>query len=107
MKNTAYILLAFSTSSLFAQQSYADTSVFISGNAEGSHSNVNVQNEIHSSTTQNSTSNTHTSVHIETNGNVQDYNSDNPDDVHIQSNDGNAKVNITNNMNNNITISPF
>jgi len=69
-----------------ANQAFADTS------------------ETHITTT---SSRCQTSVHMETNGQAQDYNSSNcGDNVHLQSGNGNSTVNITNDVNSNITITP-
>lgn len=105
MKIAAYIFLIFFIASFFAaQDSYATTTVHITSNGSGADSNVNIQNSVNSSSYSSSSSNSHTTVHMETNGKVQDYNSDNAGEVHMQSDDGNAKVDITNNAQNPVTI---
>lgn len=82
---------------------YAETSVNISNNGSGASSDVEIHNSINSSNSSSNTSNSHTSVRIETNGVVKTYESDNGGSVHIESDDGTAKVNINNN---NSTVTP-
>jgi len=69
-------------------------------------SEVSIQNNVNASSNTTSTNTTHTSIHIESNGQVQDYNSDNGGDVHMQSGDGHARVDITNHINSANTVSP-
>jgi len=76
---------------------FAETNVNVSGNGEGSHTSVSVTNNVNSTSNSTTTSNSKTHVRIETNGEVKEYNSENGGSVHIESDDGTAKVNINNN----------
>ena len=80
---------------------HAITEVKIEGNGEGSSSHVEVHNEVNSSSSNTSTTTdgTRTHIRIETNGKVKEYDSDKPEDVTIQSEDGSAKVHINNSGN--------
>lgn len=76
---------------------FAETSVDISNNSNGSNSSVNISNTVNSTSTNTSSSTTKTNIRIETNGKVKTYESDNAGSVHIESDDGTAKVDINNN----------
>jgi hypothetical protein len=52
-----------------------------------------------SSSNQSSSSSTKTHIRIETNGKVKEYNSDQPGDVTLQSDDGSARVHVNNSDN--------
>lgn len=94
MKVFTYILLGIFLTFLVTVSAYADSS-----------STTTIINN--SSNNQSSSSNCHTSIHMETNGQVQDYNSDNCGNVNMQSNNGNNSVRISNNSNSNNNITPF
>ena len=96
MKVFTYILLGFFLTFILTHSAYADS---------GSIVNVYQSSTSNSSITSNSSS--HCTIHTESNGNVQDYNSDNCNDVHISN--GGSTVNINNNAdtgNNAITLFP-
>ena len=76
----------------------ADNSVNISNNGDGANSNISIHNEVNSNTQSNSTSETHTSVRIESNGSVKSYDSDKPENVDMQSDDGHTQVHISNSI---------
>lgn len=80
----------------------ADTTAHISDNGAGAKSSVNVNNSVSSTSNQSSTSQNHTSIRIETNGQVKTFESDTPGNVHLESDDGSSLVDI----NNNITPAP-
>lgn len=106
MKKTAKLFSLFSLlilSHFAAKQTLANVSVNISGNGAGSTSHVNVQSSTTSNSTSSNNSNTSTHIRIENNGEVKTYDSQNGEDVSIQSSDGNAKVNISNKVNTNST----
>lgn len=88
--NSFFIILAISL--LFplfiSQPAFAQTEVSVSSNGDDSSSHVSVNSNA------TSTSNTH--IRIEQNGEVQEYHSDKPEDVVIQSEDGKAKVSVQN-----------
>lgn len=85
MKTFPYILLGIFLIFIVTANAYADTSV------------VNVQSTVNSSSTTTSNSSSHCTIHTESNGNVQDYNSDDCNNVHITN--GGSSVNINNNTN--------
>jgi hypothetical protein len=64
-------------------------------NSVHAESNVTSKSSI-SSSVQSSSSSTKTHIRIETNGKVKEYNSDQPGDVTIQSDDGSARVHVNN-----------
>lgn len=100
MKKALLALSEFFCAFIFiASAVYANTDVNISGNTTGSNSKIEVHNTINSSSNTSSTTNSHTNVRIETNGQVKTYESDNPGNVNIQSDDGTAKVHINNSSN--------
>jgi hypothetical protein len=74
----------------------ADSTVNISSNTTGSNSHVEVHDTTNTTNTNTSENSGYTSVRIETNGNVKTYESDTPGSVHIESDDGTAKVDINN-----------
>ncbi len=91
--STLVLLLASTSPSL------ASTSVKIEGNEGNASAKVSIQNNFNSTGTSTNTVDTHTKVRIETNGEVNEYESSNGEDVTIESSNGNAKVNITNKSN--------
>jgi hypothetical protein len=101
MKNTAIFSVLLILASILTVQTHAETTVNVSGNGD---SEVSVHSSVNSSNTNTSTSNSHTTIHMETNGKVQDYDSDNPGNVHMQSDDGNTTVNVTTNTGNNTIV---
>jgi hypothetical protein len=92
MKKIIVFLSVFVFTLFLTHISFADTT----GNAS---STVNIVNNVNSTNSTNSTSQTsgHTSIRIETNGNVKTYESDTPGSVHLQSDDGTSTVDIDNN----------
>lgn len=94
MKHAVIFLLLLVFSVSLAKQSYADTQ-------------VNIHTMVTTSTNATSTSNSHTTIHMETNGKVQDYDSDRPENVHMESEGGNNIVDIQNNSTTTIVISQF
>jgi hypothetical protein len=88
MKNTTIFLILFIALVSLTAQSYADSS-------------VSVNTVVTSSSSTTSNSDCQTSVHIETNGQVQDYNSSDCNNVDVQSNNGNSTVHMTNNTGSN------
>lgn len=72
----------------------AETNVDISNNGGESKTNVEINTTTGSSNT--STPNSHTKVRIESNGKVTTYESDKPENIDLQSEDGTAKVSIKN-----------
>ncbi|MCL4385597.1 MAG: hypothetical protein M1326_04695, partial [Cyanobacteria bacterium] len=78
------------------------TNIDVSNNGANSQNTVNVEtntggNTINGQSVSKSTSKPHTSIKINTNGVEKTYESDQPGDVNIQSDNGNVKVNIKNN----------
>jgi|SRR5579859_4899437 len=96
MKEAVIFFIILSIFSVFAGETNADSS-----------SSVTVNNSVNSSSHTDSTSNCHTTVHMETNGKEQNYESGDCGDVHIQSNNGDSTINVTNKSNaNTITSTP-
>jgi hypothetical protein len=93
-KSRQIFLLVILLSTITSLTAYADSSVNISNNSTGSNSHVEIHSTTNTSDVSNSTG--HTSVRIETNGNVKTYDSDNPGSVHLESDDGTSKVDINN-----------
>ena len=73
-----------------------NNSVNVSNNGSGSTSNVQIHNSVNASNTSSSTNNTSTHIRIETNGQVKEYDSSQPGDVNIQSDDGTSQVHVNN-----------
>lgn len=85
----------------------ATSNVSITNNSDSSSNNVNVYNKVGTSQSTDNSSQTNTHIRIEQNGKVQEYNSDKPGDVVVQSEDGNSRVEVNNKTNGeNIVITP-
>lgn len=76
--------------------------IFVSSVQANTETNVQVNTTTNSTNV--STTNNYTKVRIESNGKVTTYESDKPEDIDLQSEDGTAKVSIKNG--NSITITP-
>ena len=99
-KTSFEIILILGLILISSKNSFADvnTTVNISNNGANSKNTVNVETNTGGNTVLGqSTSETKTNIRIETNGQVKTYNSDKPEDVNIESDNGNIKVNIKNN----------
>lgn len=77
-----------------ASSADAETNVDISNSGGNTKTNVEINTNTNSS--ENSTNNSHTKVRIESNGKVTTYESDKPENIDLQSEDGTAKVSIKN-----------
>lgn len=90
-----YILLAVTLPLLMPHKTYAyESSVHVESEGD-SHATVNIQSSTNS--TSNSTTDVQTSIRIKSNGQVKTYESNKAEDIKIESNDGNSKVEIKNN----------
>lgn len=75
----------------------ANTDVVVSNNGAGSRSEVNIKNEVNTTTsTSTNNSDVKTDIRIETNGEVKEYHSTGDDDVTVESSNGNNRVQVTN-----------
>ncbi len=80
------------------QVAHAENSVNVTNNTStGSNTHIVVNSNVNSSTTNTSTVNSNTKVHIETNGEVKDFNTSGDESVDWQSSDGKSSVKINNN----------
>jgi hypothetical protein len=85
---------------LLPKSTYANVNVNISNNSSGSNSQVNIKNEVNSTTnTGSNTSNTKTDIRIETNGEVKEYHSTGNENIKIESGDSKNSVKINNIIN--------
>ncbi|MDP2649374.1 MAG: hypothetical protein Q8P10_00865 [bacterium] len=73
------------------------TDVNITANGTNVKSNVSVQNNVNSQSS--NEEKTQTDIIINTNGNVKEYHSDKNESVNIQSEDGTVKINVNNKSN--------
>ena len=94
-KAVSIVTLTLLSGLLTSSNALASSSVHVtsSGNASAT---VNVKNEFNSTKTSANTSTSHTSVRIETNGEVKEYESNSGDDVDMKYSDGNSTVIIKN-----------
>lgn len=103
MKKSTFLVISVITFLFLSpKSSFADvnTTINVSNNGANSKNTVDVENNTGGNTVQGqSSSKVHTSIRIDTNGNVKTYESDKPEDVNIQSDNGNVKVNIKNSGN--------
>lgn len=99
MKQSTFLKITSSTFLIFflmAQKSYAtSSSVHVSTSGDDVHTTVHSEvNATNSTITNSSSSKTH--IRIENNGVVKEYNSDQPGDVTITSDDGKSSVHVNN-----------
>jgi hypothetical protein len=98
MKYFVTILVTLLATIGLKQVAHAENSVNISNNTNtGSNTHIVVNSNVNSSTTNTSTINSNTKVHIETNGEVKDFNTSGDESVDWQSTDGKSSVKINNN----------
>lgn len=98
MKYAVTLVIAFITLIGLRQVAHAETSVNISNNtSNGSNTHVVVNSNVNSSTTNTTTINSNTRVHIETNGEVKDFNTTGDESVDWKSDDGKSSVKINGN----------
>jgi DNA-binding protein YbaB len=96
MKKTAFVLSTLAVAASLPTSALAATTVSVSNNGGNSSATVNVQNSFNSTSNSTNTTTSNTKVRIETNGEVKEYESSSGEDVHMESEDGTSKVNITN-----------
>lgn len=91
-----YTLFALLPTLILAGKAFADvnTNVNISSNGSNSSSRVTVNNNVNTSSNATSTTNSRTDIKIETNGNLQEYHSDKPGSISVQSDNGVSQVKI-------------
>lgn len=112
MKQASVIIfLTLASCLLLTQRSFATTiynKVSVTAQSSGgSDAEASVNENINASSTNNqSSSKCNRNVHIEANGEVQDYNSSNCDDINMQSKNGNVQVNIATNSSITPSITP-
>lgn len=82
---------------IFPQIAFADIDVQISGNGPGSKSEVSIESNVKSSTTNSQNSTGKVDIRIETNGEVKEYHGEGNTSIHIESSSGNNSVSIINN----------
>lgn len=84
-------VLGIMASKTFASESHV--SVKTTGDSNAS---VHISSDVNSTSNSTSSTDSHTHVEITTDGETKTYDSDKPEDVNIESNDGTAKVHINN-----------
>lgn len=82
-----------------ARTAQASTNIEISGNSEGSTSNVSVSSNTSSSNNSSNTSESKTDIRVETNGEVKEYHGTGNNNVTVESSNGQNKVTVTNQAN--------
>lgn len=107
MRKAVSIVTLTLLSTLFtSSKALATSSVHITSEGNAS-ATVNVKNEFNSTNTSANTTSSHTSVRIESNGEVKEYESNSGDDVGMKSSDGNSTVIIKNGgTTTNVTTTP-
>lgn len=103
MKKAGFFISIPLLLTLVSQVHANESSVHISSDGNAS-ATVKVENSFNSTSSNTTTS--HTSVKIESDGEVKEYNSDSLDDVEMESSDGNSKVSIKNSGNTDLTSTP-
>ncbi|HUD45047.1 MAG TPA: hypothetical protein VMR41_05870 [Patescibacteria group bacterium] len=99
MEKILYIIpIIVITSFIMVQKASArvDNNVNVYSNGSGASSQVEVQNNVGTSTG----NNTSTHIRVESNGQVKEYDSSQPGDITIQSNDGKATAHVNTIINN-------
>jgi hypothetical protein len=105
MRYIATFAITFFTLIGLRQVAHAETSVNVSNSTTGgSNTHVVVNSNVNSSTTNTTMVNSNTRVHIETNGEVKDFNTQGDESVDWQSEDGKSSVKI--NKNSKVTPEP-